>query len=365
MNRNLPKIKLVLAFDHELSLGGTSSFERDLFEPADRLLDLAAEIAVPVVFFTDVLSGIKHAEWGVEAFAGPYRAQLARAISEGHDVQLHLHPHWLDSRWESGKFRPSRSFALADFRSAPAPNDIPGIVARGVAYLRDVCAGVDPNYRCIAFRAGGYNMTGDTGLILRSLYDNGIRIDSSIIRGYYFRSGISEIDFRRVTRKANWFIPLSGPIDAVAKESEFPAMFEVPIASAPRTPLNNLPFLARRVVHRKRRPASVGYSIHDGSTSRSEKLMRLLPFSAWTLSFDDFANSAADAMSIFRRYVDDHSGETEIICATVSHPKSMGAHARSVMKGFVESARGEYGNRLEFHTFTTVPLPNVTSKALP
>ena len=302
------------------------------------------------MLFTDVCCGIKHEEWGVDAFTVAYRAQLQRAVKLGHDVQLHLHPHWLDSSWSGGTFRPSRSFSLADFANAPAPDDIAGIVRRGVEYLIDVCAPVRPGYAPVAFRAGGYNIAPHTGEIMRALYDNGIRIDSSITPGFYFASGISTIDFRRTPERSNWYVPLDGPATAEAVSG----MYEVPIAGAPRTTLNNVPFLLRRVVHRDRSFDSGGRGIHQGNESRVQKVKRLFPNSAWQVSFDNYADSGRDVFEIFRRYVERQPADVSFSCATVSHPKSMGPHARTVMADFIARCRDRYGDELEFASFETI-----------
>lgn len=348
----MPKrvIRVALAFDHELSLGGARSYDENLFDPTQRLFELADGLNVPLVLFTDVCCAIKHEEWDVNGFTQPYQAQLQQAIRLGHDVQLHLHPHWLDSQWNDGTFLPSRSFSLADFADASAPNDIEGIVARGVAYLTRVCGAVRADYRPIAFRAGGYNIAPQTGTIMRALYNNGIRIDSSITPGFYFASDISTIDFRRTPRLPNWFVPLDGPADAHAPHG----MYEVPIPSSPRTPVNNVPFLLRRVVHRKRAFNSGGRGIHQGNESRVQKLKRLFPNSAWQVSFDNAADSGRDVFEIFRRYVAAQPRDVSFSCATVSHPKSMGPHARAVMSEFVTRCRDRYGDEVEFVTFEEI-----------
>jgi hypothetical protein len=345
-----PKIYVVLAFDHELSLGGASDYDRNLFSPTRDLLATAHELGVRIVLFTDVLCAIMHERWNVPSFVEPYRASLTHAIEAGHDVQLHLHPHWMTSKWHDGAFVPSRDFALSDFGTPGKLIDIEGIVRSGVVYLRELCLGVDPDYRCIAFRAGGNNLSPETSRILHALYNEGIRIDSSIIKGFRFSSDISRIDFSAMTDRANWFIPLDGPVSSYGPQG----IFEVPIASAPRTTLNNLPFLARRVLHRRRRYSHDGYSIHEAATGTLEKLKRLFPHSAWPLSFDNFEDTASDVFAVLRGHIEAHPGEEEIFCATVSHPKSMGTHARSVFRGFVERARTAFGDRLEFLTFSDI-----------
>lgn len=344
------KLRLVLSFDHELSLGGADSYQRNLFAPTEELFGVAAELGVKIVLFTDVLCAMRFRDWDRDGFFEPYCRQLENALLQGHDVQLHIHPHWLDSTWENGTFKPSTSFALSNFAAASPPFDIRGIVGSAYDFLSHLCSSYDSSYKCIAYRAGGYNFAPATAEILQSLYEKGIRIDSTIIKGYRFKSGISEVDFSGMPAAANWTIPLSGPLHACDERG----IFEVPIAGKPRTPLNNVPFLVNRVLHRRRGYDSGGRSIHAGNTSIPDKLARLFPRSAWTLGFDEPAQSRDDVMSVLRSYVESHGRDDEIICATISHPKSMGAYEFDLMRSFVSDAAAEYGGALEFWTYRDV-----------
>ena len=74
-------LKLLLSFDHELSLGGASSYDRNLFDPTDRLLDLADDLGVPVTLFTDVCCAIGFRDWDRDGFYRPYRRQIERVTS--------------------------------------------------------------------------------------------------------------------------------------------------------------------------------------------------------------------------------------------------------------------------------------------
>jgi hypothetical protein len=341
-------LRILLAFDHELSLGGAENYRRNLFDPTDRLIALAERIRVPITLFTDVLCAGRFREWDPRGFFEPYREQLRRALQGGHDVQLHIHPHWVDSTYAGGKFRPSRSFSLGEFNSREAPNDIRGIVRQGVELLTELCRESDPGYRCVAYRAGGYNLAPETATILSALYDSGIRIESSVIKGFYFRSNISEVDFRQMPKRANWFIPLQGPIGAEADHG----LWEVPIAGRPRGTWNNLPHLVKRVLYRKRIFSSGGRGLHEGrNTSLRLKLERLFPRSAWSLSFDTYTDSVEGLLKILRYHMKAHEEDAELACSTVSHPKSMGDYALGLMEGFVKAVRRELGARVEFTTY--------------
>jgi hypothetical protein len=346
----MTKITLILSFDHELSLGGTDSYDHNLFAPTYELLKLADRLGVRVALFTDILCAVRYEQWDRDGFFVPYVRQLATALRLGHDVQLHIHPHWVDSQFIDNTYYPSSSFALGDFANADPPNDVRGIVSQAYDALSDVCGHYAPSYRCVAYRAGGYNLSPATDSILRALFDKGVRIDSSIIKGYKFTSGISAVDFSHMPRSANWTIPVEGPLNAQSESG----IFEVPIASKARTPFNNIPFLVHRLLHRNRAHDPGGRSIHERHTSKLEKLQRMFPRSAWPLGFDDAGQSQRDVASIFREHVRAHVHEREIICAAVSHPKGMGSYEFSLMESFVRRARAEYGSDLEISTYRDV-----------
>ncbi|MDR2145954.1 MAG: hypothetical protein LBE91_05810, partial [Tannerella sp.] len=79
--------------------------------------------------------------------------QLQYAISGGHDVQLHIHPHWLTSEYDGKNFHPSNDFSLSDFRNDTKFGGIPGIVKRAVDSLRETVA----QYNTIQYNTIQYN----------------------------------------------------------------------------------------------------------------------------------------------------------------------------------------------------------------
>jgi hypothetical protein len=149
-------IKSLLTFDHELPLGSlNTSCEKALFEPTQKVMDLADKHEIKVTLFTDILCAQRYKDWDAANFYAPYKQQLQYAIKKGHDVQLHIHPHWLTSGYKNGTFLPSNDFALSNFK-----NDIQfgGIIRLSIRNLKEICTPIDNGYNCIAYRAGGYNI---------------------------------------------------------------------------------------------------------------------------------------------------------------------------------------------------------------
>lgn len=347
---NQPKIKLFLTFDHELPLGGVkTTWEDALFEPTRQLFDIAHELNVPVTLFTDVLCGIRFREWDKTSFYEPYIKQLLEAINRNHDVQLHLHPHWLTSNFEGKKFLPSNDYTLSDFVLPKGSFTVESIITEGVNFLNEHIKPHFPEYRCLAFRAGGYNLghPDSRELILRELYSHGIRYDSSIAKGYYFSSGISEVDYRNVPKDSTWHLPFNGNF----KNKGDSGILEIPIASIPKS-LFEVPTLFKMKKYAYRAPLGRGYQIHEGKPGSVRNKVKAF-MSTRMLGFDNYTYDFKYLLKILDYNITKYRNEDLIMLSIVGHPKTMGDYAWDMMRFFVKNVRTKYP-QAEFTTFSAL-----------
>jgi hypothetical protein len=338
------KIRLLLTFDHELPLGSLrTSYKQALFGPTERLFESARKNDVPVTLFTDVLCALRYMEWDRPGFYEPYAKQLQQAIYLGHDVQLHLHPHWLTSDYENGTVIPSGDYSLAHFENDNELNI--GIIAnKGTRLIEEICRKANSDYNVLAFRAGGYNIEPGSKEIFNELTKNGIKYDSSVVLKYYFISSLSLIDFRKVPAMPNWFIGNDGNF----RKAACSGILEIPVAAIPKTPFE-IPtrFKLKHFAHRA--PESHGTMIHEGNPGSWLKQLRML-FSARMLTFDNHTLSARYLMRILDYNVKKFSLFETLNLATCSHPKTMGDYSFQLMAQFIEMARKKYPD-IEFTTF--------------
>lgn len=344
-------IKILLTFDYELPLGGIAqSYSHSLFEPTEKLLEKANELKVPLVFFADILSYIKFREWEEHNYTEPFEKQLEKVLQSGHDVQLHLHPHWLDSNYAEGKLIPSGKFSLSDFADNNPPDNIEGMISTGIQELKAICEKAQSNYQCIAFRAGGYNLWPETSTILNSLFKHGIRFDSSICRGYYYKSDTSLVDYRNIPDKANWYLPLNGDLSKEGKEEK--GILEIPIAGKPKG-IFEMPTALKLGKYSYRAVENRGKIVHTASNiNRKDKLKQL--FSSRMLTVDNHTYSPGYMMKILDYNINKYGKEKEVLFSLIGHPKSMGEYHLYLLASFVQNAREKYGNRLEFVTFRDI-----------
>lgn len=343
----MTKVKLFLTFDYELPLGGVAqSYKHSLFEPTNRLLDLAQELKVPLVFFADIICATRFKEWDKEGFYNPFVSQLHQALGSGHDVQLHLHPHWLLTKWENGSFLPSEKFTLGSFVHEPYPFNIEGIIDNSCKELKLICREVLPNYNCTAYRAGGYALQPHTEIILKTLKNNGILYDSSISRGYFFKSDVSLVDYRKLPDKANWFLSETGDFSKEASDG----ILEIPIASKPKN-LFELPTRLKLHAYKSREVENRGRPIHSYKKIPLKDTMKQW-FASRMLTVDNHTYSLSYLMDILNYHIKKHKNHETVLCSLIGHPKAMGDYALELLKDFVIKIREQYGEAVEFSSFS-------------
>lgn len=87
---------LSITFDYELFMGENYTDERQvLIEPTDRICSRLSDAGVSGVFFADICSAMQYRKMGENEFPAMMDEQLRMLAASGHDVQLHIHPHWL------------------------------------------------------------------------------------------------------------------------------------------------------------------------------------------------------------------------------------------------------------------------------
>ncbi len=228
-------IYVLYSDDYELYFGGNYLPEKHvLLETTDRVLAACKAACIPMTLFCDVLCLLRYRELGFQEFPEAADAQLAQAIQQGHDVQAHIHPHWLETELQRHADDTTRyTFDLSRFLLG---NHIPEggaalrhlcteIFAQVKSYLETLLAPVDSRYRCVAFRAGGYGIQPNDREILAALEDTGYLIDSSVVPGMVLETNVNRIDFRAVPHEGNYLINKQQGLARVANSG----IYEIPV----------------------------------------------------------------------------------------------------------------------------------------
>ncbi|MCA0894476.1 polysaccharide deacetylase family protein [Microbulbifer agarilyticus] len=299
---------IALTLDYELFFGRqTGTPDACLFKPCDALIRILDAFSAPAVFFVDASYLVRLREFA-EKF--PHLEQEYLSVvshireleAHGHQIQLHIHPHWFDS-WHDGH---QWHTVIDRYRlSQWSDQDIVTIVARCTRELNQHL-----KQKVFAFRAGGWCIQPFAPLA-QPLIDNGIGIDSSVYHGGGASSQAHDFDFRSAPSAACWNFDRD-PCQAVDRGP----FTEVAISSLRVSPLFYWRFALNRLLARgqRHRPLGDGYAV---ANSRADLLHLLTHYSHMAVSVDGFKASLL-------RHGFNNARRKQLECfIAMGHPKSL------------------------------------------
>ncbi|MFT3737281.1 MAG: hypothetical protein QM786_00825 [Breznakibacter sp.] len=194
----------VLTVELELFFGSDSgTVENSLVRPMRKLLDIIQSREMKITVFWDVMHYYRLCQLAPEV---PDLAldkelienQIRQLVEQGHDIQMHLHPHWLDASWDGYKwifdYKRYTIQSLEKREDPTDPNTILGCVTVARQTIENLCKEVDPSYKLRAFRAGS-NSTIPFDTLGEALRNNHIFIDSSAAKGLLRSNSLAPVDY--------------------------------------------------------------------------------------------------------------------------------------------------------------------------
>jgi len=192
----IPQIYLALTHDWELRGDGSGDIEKIQFAPLRRLLEIYQKAGARTTFLPDVMQQIRfrglqdeHAE--LKRAADSWDEHAREAMRLGHDVQLHLHSQWSNAGYDNGQWHLRGDWSLINYDR----DSTKSMISDCQSYLENVLRPVDPEYRCVAFRASALALAPSAHL-LSSLAALGIEIDVSVAGGVYLNNDTLQLDYR-------------------------------------------------------------------------------------------------------------------------------------------------------------------------
>jgi hypothetical protein len=214
---------IFITFDYELFFGKESgTAENCLIKPTEFLLKVAKAHKVKFVFFIDSgylikLKTYKNKFNYVKKEYDLVFAQIELLSNLGHDIQLHIHPHWEDSYFDGHKWiMNTKRFRLHSFEE----NEIKKIVYEYKKVLTDIIG-----EKVFAYRAGGWCIQ-PFKVLKNALKENNIWLDSTVFYGGYNISDTHYFDFRNAPSTDIWKFE-----NDVLKEEPEGFFTEIPISS--------------------------------------------------------------------------------------------------------------------------------------
>ena len=224
--------KVVLSIDYEIFGDGSGDVRQHMINPTERMARICEKHGVALTVFFEVeeyLAFVREREilkrkLGYDP-AEEVRHQACDLIRRGHDMQLHLHPEWVGAVYEKEQWRLKREMRTVD-SLFDTQDKITQYIAERKAVIDGLYQQVDSKQRVSAFRAGAFCAQPGRKL-LRGLADNGIIIDSSLVKGMVTENEHMDLDYSNAPdNRRHWRVK-----DDVACENTEGQLFEVPIYS--------------------------------------------------------------------------------------------------------------------------------------
>lgn len=178
-------LSLILTNDWELFGDGSGDYFSLQHKPLEDLLERLKGSNVKITLMAEVCQQLAHRAFSVqypelESIANAWDEVALRAVREGHDAQLHLHPQWLGAERNGDKWKLNMNrWAI----SSLPPEEISILIRKGKQYLEELIKPHKSDYSCICFRAGAYCLQPER-FVLSALKENNILCDTSVTKGF-------------------------------------------------------------------------------------------------------------------------------------------------------------------------------------
>ncbi|WP_461630067.1 polysaccharide deacetylase family protein [Labilibaculum euxinus] len=210
-------ISLCLTLDYELFGSGRGDVFKHIIEPTNRMLGICEQRKIKLTIFFEVVEYWKLKEAYESGTSMGYssnpatamKEQIQRAYQLGHDVQLHLHPQWIDAKYEKGEWLLNLDYwrlpEVPDQPNETISMGLPELIRKGKETLESILQVVNPEYKCNILRAGGYNID-PSDRLLKVLKQHSFIADSSVYFGGKAEGNLSKYDYSNISEtKAYWY----------------------------------------------------------------------------------------------------------------------------------------------------------------
>jgi hypothetical protein len=268
-------LNIIITLDYELHGNGTGDVLENVIKPTNQIIRLCNKYNAKLSIMFEIAEywAFKEAEKDGRLNKFEYspskvmEEQAKKAIKQGHDVQLHIHPEWIGAEYVNGFWK--LNFDFKNLLLLPRgigniydPLSIKGVFFKGKRDLEFMLKKVDKNYKCQAFRAGGWRIQPEKNIIL-AMKEVGLKVDTTVFKGGFEKSDIVDFDFRNAEKNFGYWWTKNDNLNRLGKKGE--NIIEMPIYTINKSILNyyrltNLFITIKRISSRGFNPYENNYN---------------------------------------------------------------------------------------------------------
>ena len=311
-------MRLQISLDYEIFLNDhVGTVENSLIKPMERILDICRKNKIHITVFVDAsyLYRLKELSNNYPQLNRDYEMvtdNVKKVVSEGHDVQLHIHPQWYYCTYDGKDWTMDwEHYKLSDMPE----NDAFRLFKESKELLEGMVG-----YKVSAFRAGGYSIQEFN--YSRCFKENDILYDSSVLSGCKFLTDTHKYNYKGLPKTIYRF-------DCIEKPEKSGGFIEVPIAT------RRYNFFKYIYLKKKRQQGGLGKYGDGGDdierlkADRWKKIKQYLgrPMNV-SATFDWYTYGfIEEVLDAYRKY--DYA-------TIISHPKNVSPTSLDFMERFVE-----------------------------
>jgi peptidoglycan/xylan/chitin deacetylase (PgdA/CDA1 family) len=315
-------MNILLTLDYEIFFGSNSGTpEKSIIHPTNRLLEVLNKHDIKASFFVDSGYLIKLNEYKkqykvLEDHYGKIISQIKFLSDNGHDIQLHIHPHWEDSYYDGDKWiLDTTRYRLHAFNDT----EVDDIVYRYKKVLTDIVGD-----RVFTFRAGGWCMQ-PFDKLKNALKKYDIWLDSTVFEGGKNDSTTHYFNFTNAPKKDIWRFE-----DDPLIENKSGFFTEASIGSYRVSPL-----FFWKLAFVKKLGGDKHKGFGDGRAAGGSKWDKIRMLTKWTnsvVSLDGY--KASYLQDAFDKFCKNKNNKYLVI---IGHPKAMSEYSLKKLEEFIKN----------------------------
>ncbi|MBA5762797.1 hypothetical protein H2O73_10615 [Vibrio sp. 404] len=325
-------MKTLLTFDYEVFFGENHSNENDvLFEPTKKLLTIANKHDVKLVFFIDICSLFAYEKYHQYEYVERFIRQVEEIRNFGHDIQMHFHPHWLDSIYDGVE-----NMWLHDYKNwsySDLVDNCDQVKADAIFDLAQNKFIEIVRKEPVAFRSGGYTIQPNEKELINTLQSHGYKCDSSVFPLRRFVSNAQYFDYINCPNLNYWRTDTTSFLNV--GES---GLVEVPIFALERNILLSFKYYSLKIINKFCKSKSFSKR-GKGATLQPESYQS----DSFSFSFDMAEMKDKKLIKLLvSDYINKYRNDDQLILNVLSHPKAMFDESLDVFEWFILYMKKKY-----------------------
>ncbi len=340
---------LIFSLDYEVYGNGEGDFETLMLKPTEELLLIFKKYGAKLSIMAEVAEIMalrNHKEF--DNICEKIEAQLKRALHEEHDVQLHIHPQWFNSKYENEKWiLDYNEYSLANLTK----ERISGIIKISKGYLEGIGKTVNDKYRCVAFRSGNW-LIQPSRYIIESLEESGFLYDTSVFKWGKMQTDLFSLDYKKA--HSNLFPWRVNPLN-INEKTDRPGLFEIPIFTK-KVFITSM-FTSKRLKLKKASDSHIHeeFNIRENK-SLSKIIQRVKKFNFFYPKKFDFCRMNFNELRNYIDYAIKKCANSQNFIPVVSIGHSKDFHNDGTLDALFEYLNNKCKNKFVYTTFSELNL---------